>query len=110
MSELRLTLQKQRDDIGNLFRQILFGKTRKSSYNTVSNMDNDNVDENDSEQETDDNMDESDDDSVSNADVAPSSHTNQALLSPGARSLLNELRDPFVKALTKRHSLTQLYK
>ena len=136
MTQLRLTLEKQRDDIGKSFRQILFSNTRKSNYNTVSNTDNDDmdsntdnddmdsntdnddmgsitdddVDESDSEQETDDDMDESDDYSVSNADVAPSSHTNQALLSPGARSLLDKIKDPFVGALTKRHSLTQLHK
>ena len=49
------------------------------------------------------------DDSVSNADAAPSSYINQALLSPGIRSPLEEFKDPFVKALTKRYSLTQLY-
>ena len=48
-------------------------------------------------------------DSVSIADVAPSSHTNRALLSPGARSPLEEIKDPFVRSLTNRHSLTQLH-
>ena len=109
-SQLRLTMQKQRDDMDKSFRQIFYGNTDSNTDNddTDSNTDND-VDKSDSEQETDDDIDDSDDDSVSNADVAPSSHTNQALLSPGTRSPLEEFKDPFVKALTKRHSLTQLH-
>ena len=141
MTKLRLTLEKQRNDIGKLFRQILFSNTRKPSYNTVSNTNNDDIDINtnnddmnsntdnddmgsitdddvdksDLEQETDDDIDDSNDtddcndDSVSNADVAPSSHTNRALLPPGVRSQIDDLRDPFVSALTKRHSLAQLH-
>ena len=150
----RLTLQKQRDDIGNSFRQILFGNTRKSSYNMDCNTDNDNincntdnddmncntdndnidsntdddnVDKSDSEQKT-DYMDKSDDKDVeepypslrcSLASSLSSSIYKQCgssnttgvapISSPSACSQIEDLKDSFVGALTKRHSLTQLY-
>ena len=130
MTKLRLTLEKQRDDIGNSFRQILFGNTRKSSYRMDSNTDDD-VDKSDIEQEMnyiddrDDNKDIEEltlnlrcssaklisspksstpkrSDSSDTTGVAPNS-------SPSACSQIEEIKDPFVKALTKRHFLTQLH-
>ena len=117
MTQLRLTLEKQRDDIGKSFRQILFSNTRKSNYNTDSNTDDD-IDESDSEQEIDyidDNNEEGDlngphpksstrkrSDSSNTTGVAPVSL-------PSTCAQIEDLRDPFVKALTKRYSLTQLH-
>ena len=115
---MRLTLQEQRNDIGNLFRQILFGNTRKSSYNNVSN---------DSEYEMDyiDNSNKDDIEpcsSSSNSSIykqSDSSNTTGVALSssPSTYSQNKEIkdpfvedrRDPFVKALTKRYSLIQLH-
>ena len=110
MTQLRLTLQEQRDDIGNSFRQILFGNTRKSSYNTVSN---------DSEHEM-DYIDDSDKDDIepysssSNSSIYKQSDSSNTTgvapnSSPSACSQIEEIKDPFVGALTKRHSLTQLH-
>ena len=157
MTELRLTLEKQRDDIGKLFKQILFSNTRKPSYNTVSNTNNDNIDINTNNDDmnsntdnnnigsiTDDDVDESDteqemnyiDNRDDNEDIeeltlnlrcssakstrspkssnpkrSDSSDTTGVapIFSPSTCSQVEDLKDPFVRSLTSRHSLTQLH-
>ena len=131
ISQLRLTLQKQRDDMDKSFKQSFYGDTQDTNDDMDSNTDGDDVDKNDSEQEM-NYIDDRDDDedieeltlnlrcSSAKSTSSPKSSTRKRSdssnttgvapnSSPSACSQIEEIRDPFVGALTKRHSLIQLY-